>query len=301
MQKGKVQYLLEQGTLKGMSQAKEFTDKLLKYHWKYYSELACQRNEIQEDLKKILTQSCISNYEFNQWQRAVKYKYGLHPLSTVGSLQFIGGRFNTGLEVNSQIPSFAGLYIAKNKDTALQEHLGQQLNGSNPKLTPREIALTNPSSESIVSVSGKLDKVFDLTNVGNLDLFIRVIKKFTLSKELIQAAKQLSVPNPGIIKTSKVLLENLLIPNWRDWPDNYDVPANSQIFGHLVYSAGIEGILYPSKFTNMLCLTIFPNNFPGTDSFIIIDDDVPHEKVPKRIDANNWRICDLNFSEILTS
>lgn len=296
--KGSVQYLLEQGTLKDMRAAKELTKKLLKYHWNYYSELARQRNEIQDEIKKALIQKSESNYEFKYWQRGVKYKYGLHPLSTAGSLCYIGGRFNTGTDVNSEAPSFPALYIAKDKDTTLQEHLGQKINGLTSKLTPRELALTNPSSETIVSVSGKLDKVFDLTNINNLLPFLELIKTFSISKTLMQVAKKLGVPIPGIIKNPELLLKSLLDPQWRDLPNNADIPANSQIFGHLIYSAGIEGILYPSKFTEMPCLTIFPRNFPGTDSYICLDDETPHKKVPTKIDAANWRACDLVFNEI---
>lgn len=294
-QKGPI--LLERGTVAGIRVTKQRTAALLKYHWQYYSELAHQRNAIQDELKKILIQSCVPNYEFKQWQRAVKYKYGLHPLSTVGSLSFIGGRFNTGLEVNSEVPSFPALYLAKDKDTALQEHLGQEANKGT--LTPRELALTNPASETIVSVSGHLDKVFDLTQANTLAAFVAMIKKFTLSKEILRFAKQLGLPKPEIVKTPQSLLRTLSDPNWRDFPSNLDIPANSQIFGHLVYSAGIEGILYPSKFTKSLCLAIFTRNFADTDSFLAMDDEVPHKKVPSRIDVTNWRMCELNVKEIM--
>src|ERR1035438_2162895 len=96
-----VEYLLEQGTLQEMLEAKERSNALLKYHWDYYSELALQRSQIQEELKRSLIQACITNYKFSKWQRAVKWKYGLHPLSTVGSVTGIGQRFNTGVDVNS--------------------------------------------------------------------------------------------------------------------------------------------------------------------------------------------------------
>ena len=46
-----VEYLLEQGTLQQMLEAKERTNALLKYYWDYYSELALQRSQIQEELK----------------------------------------------------------------------------------------------------------------------------------------------------------------------------------------------------------------------------------------------------------
>ncbi|WP_428412340.1 RES family NAD+ phosphorylase [Legionella sp.] len=91
----------------------------------------------------------------------------------------------------------------------------------------------------------------------------------------------------------------LLTHEWRQFPSNYDIPANSQIFGHIVHQAGIEGILYPSKLTGSLCLVVFPKNFVSTDSYLKLDDEVPHEKVPTRIDASNWRICDLEAKEVI--
>src|SRR5262249_4571598 len=150
-------------------------------------------------------------------------------------------------------PIFPGLYIAQDKETALQEHLGQEPVPQESKLTSLDIALTNPTSETIVSISGKLDKVFDLTKTNNLKPFVELVKNFKISKELKAAAKCLKLTIPKVIKTVDKLLKSLLCPDWRQLPSKYDVPSNSQIFGHLVYSSGIEGILYPSKFTNKLC------------------------------------------------
>ena len=99
--KGSVQYLLDSGTLSDMRAAKQVTEALIKYQWDYYAELARQRNAIQDEIKKALIQMCVS-YGLEKWQRAVKYKYALHPLSTVGSLTYVGGRFNTGLGVNTE-------------------------------------------------------------------------------------------------------------------------------------------------------------------------------------------------------
>lgn len=293
-----IQYLLETGTLAEMQAAKQKTEILLKYYWNFYSELARQRSLIQDEIKSALIQKS-TPYEFKNWQRAVKYKYGLHPLSTIGSLTHIGGRFNTGNNVNSEVPSFPGLYLAKNKDTALQEHLGQEATKSSSKLNAREVALTNPASEVIVSVSGKLDKVFDLRDINNLNVFLHLIKSFTLSKELIALAKKLGEQKPETIRTKRILLNTLLDPQWRVMPSGYDIPSNSQIFGHLVYLAGIEGILYPSKFTNDPCLIIYPRNFMATDSFILMDDEVPHPKVPTKIDSSNWRLSEMDAKEII--
>lgn len=293
-------YLLEQGNLQDIQSAKKLTADFLKYSWDYYSELALQRSQIQQKITEVLTQACISNYKFAKWQRAVKWKYSLHPLSTVGSLTYIGGRFNTGSSVNSEVPTFPALYLACDKDTAMQETLGQ-IEVKNCKLSARELALTNPQSEAIVSVSGELEKIFDLRSADNLNSFVELIKGFKLSAGLKASAKSLGLPPPEQITKPKLLLESLLTNEWRKEPSIGDVPANPQIFGHLIYQAGIEGILYPSNLTGRNCLAIFPRNFPASSSHIVLDDESPHEKVPKRIDSTNWRICDLSPKELISS
>jgi len=95
------------------------------------------------------------------------------------------------------------------------------------------------------------------------------------------------------------MAKDLLSPDWRKKPSIYDIPANSQIFGHLIYTAGIDGILYPSKLTEKPCLAIYPRNFPGSDSFIQMDDELPHENVPKKIDESNWQVCDTEAKKLI--
>lgn len=292
--------LLEQGTLAGMQAQKDRTAALLKCYWDYYSELALQRSQIQEEIKKVLMQACLSGYRFEKWQRAVKWKHGLHPLSTVGSLTYIGGRFNTGSDVNSEVPSFPALYLAIDKDTALQETLGTKAPGGQ-QLTPRELALTNPQSEVIVSVSGELEKVIDLTSAESLKGFTALINGFHLSDTLRATARSLKLPEPKIITTPKQLLATLLQKKWRQAPSMFDVPANSQIFGHLICQAGIEGILFPSSLSGKNCLAIFPQNFAFSSSFVTLDDEPPHPDVPRKIDSNNWRLCELSAKELIGS
>lgn len=71
-----------------------------------------------------------------------------------------------------------------------------------------------------------------------------------------------------------------------------DIPSNSQIFGQIVRSAKIEGILYPSKMSNgkqKLCIAIFPENFDDSNSFVEIEDDVPESVTNKRLDQYSYR------------
>lgn len=286
--------LLESGTLQDLRLAKRIEEEYRGFYWQLYSELASQRSKIHGKLFDAVNQSS-QPFEFNGWQRSVKYKYGLHPLSTVGSLQFIGGRFNIGNGINSELASFPSLYVASDKDTALQEQLGQE---PSDELSPSELALTNPTSIVTVSISAKLDKAFDIREIKNLTILVDLLKTFTLSKELKTKAKQLKLTSPGIIKSNKELKNTLMEPNWEMLPTRFDIPANSQIFGHIVYKAGIEGIIYDSKLSKKPCIAIFPNNFFRTESYLRLDDETPHDKVPSKIDSTNWKVTNLNFEEL---
>lgn len=294
-----ITYLLRGNAPKDIIAAKARTQDLLNYYWDEHAALSRQRHLIRDEIGEALITACTSDYTFNHWQRSVKYRYSLHPLCTIGSTRFAGGRFNYGEDINAELSSFPALYIAIDKDTALQEHLGQNENNTTPGLSPREAALTNPISETTVSISGKLDKIFDLTCSDNLSAFIKLIKKFKLPYQLIKQAEKLNINKSKIISTKAKLHADLLNPNWREKPVRYDIPANSQIFGHLVYIAGIEGILYPSKLTRKNCLAIFTHNFNQSDSWIQLDDEAPDKLVPKKIDEANWRLCDLNHDDII--
>lgn len=292
-----IKYVLEHGTLAQMQATKIWANNLIDYHWQYYSELAHQRSQNFDKIREILLSSCVSDFAFEGWQRGVKYQYSLHPLSSAGSVQFSGQRFNYGNDINTNIAPFHSLYIAIDKDTVLQETLGQ-VKVSSSKLTAQEIALTNKESETIVSVSGKIDKVIDLSKASTLKKLVAVLKSFKISKNLKDLAKSLQQPEPTVIKTEKELLATILEKNWRNSPVNLDVPSNSQIFGHLVYSSGIDAISYPSKLTDKQCISLFPKNFQNGESFIKLDHKTPHEIVPTKIDGTSWRLSEMSFEEL---
>lgn len=292
----KKQIVLETGSVASFQEEKARTKALLEYYWKFYSELAYQQNEHLDEIIKSLQVSCSNEFHFKSWQRAVKYKYCLHPFSTVGSLSDPGGRFNIG-DVNSNVRQFPALYVAEDKETALQEALGQTNTAS--ELTALERALTNTQSSSILSVSGKIDRIFDLSDKNNLKPFLRVIKSFKLSNSLLELADSLDEVRPTLVQSTGQLIGSLLDPDWRVWPARYDVPANSQVFGHFLYLAQIEGVIYPSKFTGKKCVALFPHHFENSTSFIELDHDTPHSKVPKRIDSTTWRLCDKTPTEII--
>ncbi|MCH7664078.1 MAG: RES domain-containing protein [Chloroflexi bacterium] len=273
--------------LEELESNKEAVKKFQEYYWNLYTELARQREKIKDKIIKTLNEASTSNCEFKEWQRAVRWKYSDHPLCTLGSLKDPGGRFNIGA-INPQIfPTFSALYITKDKNTALQEFLGQPAE-SNQGLKPQEIALTSPDSITIISVSGYLEHVFDLRVAKYLSKFVTLTKSFKTSKALKNQAKKLGEQKFGIIQKPKQLLDDLMHPNWRRHPMLVDIPSNSQLFGQLIMAAGIQGILYKSKLTGEECLAIYPFNFQNSDSFIQLNDESPNPNTPSRIDAISY-------------
>lgn len=270
------------------------------FHSRFHMELALQRRAITAQLHAALNQNCISGFTFKGWQRTIRWRYADHPLSTVGSLA-TGGRFNIGTNIDeTTFPPFSAFYAAKDKDTALQEALGQEADGTG--LSARELALANPASVLTFAISGQLDRVLDLHHASTLREFTHLIKDFKVPPALVREARSLPVAPPQVIKTASKLLDSLLNPNWRHVAVLCEVPANSQIFGQIVMQAGIDGILYPSKLTGKDCLAIFPCNFVGSTSVIRLDDVVPDTTVgPERIDADNWEACERTSADVRTS
>jgi RES domain len=159
---------LDFGLIADIPKSEEHFERLAQLHWEFYSELAFLRNQIYDSLKGSLRERA-GPFEFPEWQRAVKYRYCLVPLSTKGSLSDPGGRFNIGAIDPSRFPVFPALYLASDKKTALAELLGRD--GPADSLTPEELALTKPTSITVVSVSGKLESVLDVRDAKNLASF----------------------------------------------------------------------------------------------------------------------------------
>src|SRR5712692_105152 len=276
--------VLDSGRVSDILRSKEQFEQLVEFHWAYYSELAFQRNQIREQLHNSLREKSRS-FPFSKWQRIVRYKYSLAPLSTKGSRSDPGGRFNIGEIDPARYPVFPALYIAGDKGTALAEVLGRDK--KTPSFTPEELALTKPDSITAVSVSGNLESVMDIRERNNLAGFVSLIKDFRLSVPLTLKARKLDFP-VQLIRTVKALGGVLEQGDWRNWPMVFDVPHACQIFGGLVMDAGIEGILYNSAITQRLCLAIFPQNFLNSSSYVELDDAAPTKEVQRRIDSSNF-------------
>ncbi len=282
-------HILETFTLPQLQANHQYSEDLCKYWWELYSELALQRSGITDSLSETISRNSLDAFPFEHWQRTLKYVYSLSPLSTTGSIKFGGGRFNIGDIDESRFPVFQALYLAEDKETALAESLGQAAIGP---LDAMQIALTNPQSVSILSFSGEIENVFDLTNTASLDELAAMFSRFTVSDRLWREARRLKMIEPKVSGSSAGLLETFLDPNWRVFPQMLDVPANPQVFGQLVNTAQGGGIVFLSKFTGKKCLAIFPKNFENTNSFVQLDDLSPSNAVTTRIDQSNWRLTE---------
>ncbi len=276
--------VIDSGLVSDIIRSKAVYEELVAFHWDYYSELAFQRNQIRDKLNSSLRERA-EPFTFSKWQRIVKYRYSLMPLSTKGSVADPGGRFNVGVIDPTRYPVFPALYIASDKPTAFAEVLGQD----NPigGLSAEELALTKPDSISALSVSGQLESVINIRERNNLAGFVSLIKDFRLSRSLILKARKLNFP-VGLITTVKELSNVLEQRDWRNWPMVYDVPSSCQIFSGQVLDAGIEGILYNSGLTQKACLAIFPQNFLNSSAYIELDDAPPTDEVQRRIDSSNF-------------
>jgi hypothetical protein len=278
--------VLDSGLIADIPKFRELFEEKAQFHWQFYSELALLRSKIYDKLKSSLLERAAPFSGLVGWQRAVKYKYSLSPLSTKGSLADPGGRFNIGAIDPARFPFFPALYLASDKKTALAELLGRD--GPQNSLTAEELALTKPTSITIVSVSGKLESVLDVRDAKNLAGFVNLIKGFQVSGKLLMKARKVGL-KVKLVRNTSQLAKELASSRWREWPMGYDVPAASQIFGRIVLDAGIEGILYGSVLTSNPCLAIYPQNFENSSSFIELDDPCPPGLIHKRIDSMTFK------------
>jgi len=284
---GQSLYFLDQFSLGDIKEWARRRDKFLAYHWEYYSCLAYQRSQILDQFKSELRKISSGPWPFSKWQRAVKYKYSLEPLSARGSLVDPGGRFNVGDIDPLKFSPFPALYLAQDRDTAMQELLCQQDIPS--EISPHELALLKPDSISLVSISGSLDQVIRLEDPDKFADFVKIFQNFRIPNHIAAMAREIGFLVPAVIRDGQELLFYLLEPNWRLTPMQFDVLAPCQIFGQLAMEAGIEGIIYLSKFTGKECVAVFPGNFGASDSFVQLDDEAPAEAKLRRLDSSNWQ------------
>lgn len=277
--------LLDKFTLADIRHAEAIKDAFLKYYWDYHNNLAYQRSKIYDKIKESLIDAR-QPFPITRWHRALKYRYAIEPFSIAGSLIDPGRRFNIGGINSSIFPPFPALYLASTRDTAIDELLNKKLDPGS-QLDPFELSLTRQGSITIVSISGTIGSIINLKEPKNLEKFVDLIKEFKIPDSLRQTAIDIGEREPELIRTVPKLIEVLLDHKWRLSPMQFDVPATSQIFGQMVSEAGIEGILYPSKFSSGDCLAIFPHNL-DSNSFLGLDDEAPKETKFTQLNSETW-------------
>jgi RES domain-containing protein len=84
----------------------------------------------------------------NGWVRIVNYQFSHTPLSCAGSLKYIGGRYNAGVELEpNTLAAWPTLYIAENYETAFREafQLCQQQLNTNTGLKKQRLNTDTPN------------------------------------------------------------------------------------------------------------------------------------------------------------
>lgn len=246
------------------------------------SDLAYQRSLIADQIRLALLGKAEA-FKFEDWQRVGRYKYALTPLSVAGSLKYVGGRFNIADIDRTRFPPFPALYLAIDRETAMQEVLGQDA-GAGGQLDALELALAKPDAIFNVPVKGELRSVLDLRKPDLLQPFVDLIKDFTIDKSIAAMAASHELPPLRLIRTTEELLTTVFSENWRRMPVQYGVPAPPQIIGQLAADAGVEGIIFPSKFNEKPNIAVFPQNFTG-DSFVELLGAIPAEVKVRRLDG----------------
>lgn len=283
--------VLDRFTLADIRVGKDFEARIREYQWRLYSELALQRSEIGDDLRKAILGAAVEGRDLHNWQRVVRYRWSNRPLSMAGSLTPPGGRFNIGQIDPARFPSFPAFYLANDKSTGIAEALGQDDIFRHGKLTAYDAALAKPDSISIVSISGRVEALIDLALPDRLDRFVSLIREFRLSDELLKLGKYLAKELPSdptrLVKTTRNLMDVLRAPHWREMPVQIGIPSTSQIFGQLVCQSGVEAIAYPSKHSGRPCLAIFPQAFAADSSFLALDGTPPRKDIVIRLDRHN--------------
>jgi len=259
-------------------------------HRTLYFELESLRQREAQRLIDAVSSRARNHYEFQGWSRIVDYRYALEPLSTAGSIKNEGGRFNIGAALSpGAFSAFPALYIAQDYATAFLERFGVNAAARAISLTPEDLALRRPESFTQVRLRGVLENVLDVADLDALRPVVGILKEFLMPKAVGMTARKLGLrQSPWLIRSPVTLQRQLLHPNWRMLPMQFDLPSNSQIFGRLVSAAGIQGILYPSaRDSAHQCLALFPQNWAGTISFVEVMDPIPDGAHVTRVDGTS--------------
>jgi hypothetical protein len=190
------------------------------------------------------------------------------------------------------------LYCAEDYSTAFLEKFGSRETGIEG-LTGAELALRTPTSFTQVRLQLQLENVLDVSDQGALKSIVDILKDLQMPKSVPQTARKLGLKQaPWLVRSTITLQRQLLHPNWRMLPMQFDLPANSQIFGRLVAAAGVHGILYQSaRDSTHRCLALYPQNWSGSSSFLALVDSTARRGTS---DSTGWHNHPLRIGPIMT-
>jgi hypothetical protein len=246
-------------------------ENIQRYHYLWWFELESQRALHQPAMIDALASIVGITIELRHWGRAIQYKYANFPLSCVGSLKWVGGRFNYGVDIDSsRFAPFPALYLAEDMETGLREMQGLTREGERAGLTADDLNLCAANGVAWVAVDGTVSNIFDLTHPKGLESLAEIIAKFSVSKAVREAERRLGAIPLRLIKSAKELFESFMVEHWREFPTVRNTPSNSQLFGHLLSLAGFEGALFSSTRTGKKNLVLFPRKFEHSNSRVIV-------------------------------
>ncbi len=248
-----------------------------------------ERRRYRQELLDALRSTDPVLIKFDTWVRAVTYRYGLAPLSSAGSLQDIGGRFNAGTELDDQtLAAWPALYIAEDFETAFREKVQLPSDSLENGLTPQEMALMPGASMSVVTLQGRLSDVFDLRSPASLEAISKIFRRIEMPPKAKRLKKKLKISDADffMIKSARQLFDAVLKHNWRVEPRQFGMPSPSQTLAELIRAAGFEAIMYQSSKGPGKCLAVFPDKLLD-GSFVELADPAPPEVRHPRLDSSN--------------
>jgi len=132
--------------------------------------------------------------------------------------------------------------------------------------------------------------MLDVRTAKSLRKVVNILKQFKIDAMTDELAVLAGIKEPmKILKLPRDLKMSIHERDWKASPTQVNLPANPQVFGKLVYDAGIEGILYNSTKGRGSCLALFPKNFDRSESFVMLEDDSADTVLTTKMDKNTWR------------
>lgn len=277
-------------TERDMARWSERSHDAQRYSDRVYFDLERQRAQHHDELCEALRAAQPIEFDLESWTRITDYRWSLAPLSSAGSVNGIGGRFNIGRDLDrARNQEFPALYIAADLDTAFREFFGGVPETAKNGLLLQEFALRRTTSFTTFSLRGRLENVLDLRDAKGLREFAGIISKFRVSADTTRFARQINLRPRSLIRSPKELLARILMPPdaWRAEPQLFGIPAANQILGRFARDAGFEAILYPSQQGGTLCSAIFPQNVRNGGSHIEVVGGAPPEAHDLVMDKDN--------------